>query len=63
MMARRTNLVEEDEALAARFARLTRREEVARMWRDAPVVDWEDYWSLGGFVDFLRRPAARERGG
>jgi hypothetical protein len=33
------------------------------MWRDAPVVDWEDYWSLGGFVDFLRRPAARERGG
>ena len=63
MMARRTNLVEEDEALAARFARLTRREEVARMWRDSPVVDWEDYWSLGGFVDFLRRPAARERGG
>jgi uncharacterized protein (DUF58 family) len=62
MMGRRAGLSEEDEELAERFARLCRREEVARMWRDAPVVDWDDFWSLGGFVDFLRRPTARERG-
>ncbi len=62
MMGRRIDLADPDEELAARYARLRRREEVARMWRDAPVVDWEDFWSLGGFVDFLRRPTARERG-
>lgn len=62
MMVRRAGLSEEDEALVLRFARLCRREEVARMWRDAPVVDWEDFWSLGSFVDFLRRPSVRERG-
>ncbi|MCI4372902.1 MAG: DUF58 domain-containing protein, partial [Thermoplasmata archaeon] len=62
MMRRRAGLSEPDDALVQRFARLTRRSEVARTWRDAPVVDWEDFWSLGGFVDFLRRPTARERG-
>jgi uncharacterized protein (DUF58 family) len=62
VMARQIGLADPEEALAARYARLCRREEVARMWRDVPVVDWEDFWSLGGFVDFLRRPTARERG-
>jgi uncharacterized protein (DUF58 family) len=62
MMARRAGLPVEDEELVGRFARLRRREEVSRMWQDTPVVDWEDFWSLGGFVDFMRRPAARERG-
>jgi hypothetical protein len=32
------------------------------VWKDAPVVDWEDFWSLGSFVNFLRRPLPRERG-
>jgi len=63
MLRARTDLPLEDEALVGRFARLRRREAVGRAWRDAPVVDWEDYWSLGGFVHFLRRPMARERGG
>ena len=61
MMGRGFGLADEDEELVTRFARLCRREEVARMWRFAPVVDWEDFWSLGGFVDFLRRPTSRER--
>ncbi len=52
----------EDEALAQRYTRLRRREEVTRMWQDAPVVDWEEFWSLAGFVHFLRRPSVRERG-
>ena len=62
LIEHRVGLAEEDEALALRYARLCRREEVSRMWRYAPVVDWEDFWSLGGFVHFLRRPSTRERG-
>jgi uncharacterized protein (DUF58 family) len=62
MVGRRAGLPDEEEGLVNRYARLCRREEVARMWRDAPVVDWEDFWSLGGFVEFLRRPTTRERG-
>jgi uncharacterized protein (DUF58 family) len=55
-------LSSEDEALVARISRLARRDRVARMWRDAPTVDWEDYWSLGRFVEFLRRPGTRRVG-
>jgi len=62
LLAASSDLVPEDEALVGRISRLLRREQVARAWRDAPAIDWEDYWSLGGFVDFLRRPTLRERG-
>ena len=58
---RRAGSVEEEE-LVARLARLTRRTRVARAWRDAPVVDWEEYWSLAGLVSLLRRPGRRVRG-
>jgi uncharacterized protein (DUF58 family) len=58
----RADLGPDEEALVLRYSRLLRREKVGRAWKDAPVVDWEDYWSLGGFVNFLRRPSARERG-
>ncbi|HTW77241.1 MAG TPA: DUF58 domain-containing protein [Thermoplasmata archaeon] len=49
-------LSEEEERLVARLARLVRRDRLARVWEHAPVVDWEEYWSLGGLVDLLRRP-------
>ncbi|MGP8072853.1 MAG: DUF58 domain-containing protein [Thermoplasmata archaeon] len=62
LLAASSDLVPEDEALVDRVSRLLRREQVARAWKDAPAIDWEDYWSLGGFVDFLRRPTLRERG-
>ena len=52
----------QDEALLQRFLRLIRRDQLAAAWRDAPTIDWEDYWSLGQFVDFLRRPATRRLG-
>lgn len=52
-----------DEELVARLARLLRRNRVARAWRDAPVVDWDDYWSLTGLVNLLRRPARHAVGG
>jgi uncharacterized protein (DUF58 family) len=52
-------LPSEDHELADRLARLQRRSEVARAWQDAPSIDWEDFSSLGGFVEFLRRPSIR----
>jgi uncharacterized protein (DUF58 family) len=48
-----------DDALAGRLLRLVRRRQLAEIWREAPAVDWEDYWSLSGFVRLLRRPARR----
>jgi uncharacterized protein (DUF58 family) len=51
----------EDEALITRIAYLIRRDRIARTWEDAPVVDWDDHWSLGGLVDLLRRPGRRGR--
>ena len=51
-----------DEVLVNRIVRFDRRVRIALSWRDAPTVDWEDYWSLGGFVEFLRRPATRRVG-
>ncbi len=45
---------EEDLALVHRLLRLARRERIARVWKDAPVIDWEEYWSLAGFQALLR---------
>ena len=58
---RRTPGDEEGE-LIVRIARLLRRGRLAQTWRDAPVVDWEQYWSVGGLVDLLRRPGRVGRG-
>ncbi len=49
----------EDRELSDRLTRLLRRAEILRTWNDAPTVDWSDFGSLGGFVEFLRRPAPR----
>jgi uncharacterized protein (DUF58 family) len=49
-------LAPEVEALADRLLSLDRRASIARAWQDAPVIDWHDYWSLGGLVGLLRHP-------
>ncbi|MGC2789707.1 MAG: DUF58 domain-containing protein [Thermoplasmata archaeon] len=61
MLARPPTLSAEEAVLVLRIARLIRRGRLAETWRDAPVVDWEDYWSLGGLVELLRRPNRRGR--
>ncbi len=48
--------------LAARLLHLARRQRLAAAWAEAPVVDWEEYWSLAPFVRFLSRPAGRGGG-
>jgi uncharacterized protein (DUF58 family) len=55
-------LSDAEEELVARIARLLRQQRLARTWQDAPVVDWEDYWSLGRLVDLFRRPGRQGRG-
>ncbi len=46
---------------AIRLIRLLRRRELGETWREAPVIDWEDYWSLEPLVNFLRRPLSFAR--
>jgi len=51
-----------DELLARRIGKLVRRNRIARAWQEAPTIDWDDYWSLGKFVEFVRRPRLRRVG-
>jgi uncharacterized protein (DUF58 family) len=62
LLAAASTLPHEDEQLAQRIARLARRNRIARAWEEAPTIDWDDYWSLGQFVDFVRRPRVRRAG-
>jgi uncharacterized protein (DUF58 family) len=48
-----------EERLAARLGRLERRQRLSETWFHAPVVDWEDFWSLTGLVRMLRAPVVR----
>lgn len=49
----------DDEDLARRIEELERRERLADNWQHAPVIDWDDYWSLEGLVRLLRAPSHR----
>jgi len=49
----------EEELLARRLELVERRVRLSDTWRYAPVVDWNDYWSLEGLARFLRRPTRR----
>ncbi len=62
-MPRTPRLAEDVEPLAERLQRLERRTRVARAWQDAPVIDWQDYWSLEGLVSLLQRPRWGRRTG
>ena len=59
LIAAASRLTGEDEELARRIARLVRRDRIARAWQEAPTIDWDDFWSLGKFVEFVRRPRIR----
>ncbi len=43
----------EDRGLVERIVRVYRRQQIARAWREAPVVDWTEFWSLARFTGFL----------
>jgi uncharacterized protein (DUF58 family) len=48
-----------DADLATRMLRLVRRAKVSEGWREAAVIEWEDYWSLAPLLNFLARPVLR----
>jgi hypothetical protein len=52
-------LAPEEEPLARRLELVERRVRLSETWRYAPVIDWDDYWSLEGLARFLRRPNRR----
>ncbi|HUI38733.1 MAG TPA: hypothetical protein VLY85_03775, partial [Thermoplasmata archaeon] len=47
--------------LVRRLMRLVRRQRISGAWEEAPVLDWEEYWSLGELRRFLSHPAASGR--
>ena len=47
------------EELALRLMRLARRQRLAAAWKEAPIIEWEDYWSLDPLVRFLAKPSIR----
>lgn len=51
----------EEDRIATRLLRLVRRQRLGDAWKQAPVVDWDDYWSLAPFVRFLQNPAFGSR--
>ncbi len=50
-----------DEEVAARLERLVRRDHLSQLWVHAPVVDWDNLWSLEGLVRWFRRPTRTAR--
>ena len=50
-----------EDRVVARLLRLVRRRRLGEAWRQAPVIDWEDYWSLAPLVRFLQSPALGNR--
>ena len=48
-----------EEQVARRLELVERRVRLSETWRYAPVIDWDDYWSLEGLARFLRRPSRR----
>ncbi|MCI4350005.1 MAG: DUF58 domain-containing protein [Thermoplasmata archaeon] len=48
-------------ATAGRLLTLMRRRRIAAVWREAPVIDWTDYWSLVPLMNFLTSPLRNPR--
>jgi uncharacterized protein (DUF58 family) len=56
--ARRSHPVD---PLVLRLMLAVRRIRISEVWREAPVIDWQDYWSLAPLVQFLRAPLRNRR--
>ncbi len=52
----------EDDVRALRLLKLVRRRRVSEAWSEAPVVEWDDYWSLAALTSFFGRPGGRRSG-
>jgi uncharacterized protein (DUF58 family) len=62
LLARPAGPPTEDDGRALRLLHLVRRRRVADAWSEAPVVDWDDYWSLTALTSFFARPPGRRSG-
>ncbi len=62
LLVRESSTNTAEDAVMLRLLRLVRRQRIGEAWREAPVVEWEEYWSLAPFVRFLTRPLSNPRG-
>jgi uncharacterized protein (DUF58 family) len=56
LLARPAGRPSEDDRLAERLMHLVRRQRMSAVWREAPVLDWENYWSLAGLRGLFAGP-------
>lgn len=62
LLAPVTDHPSESDALAMRLLALVRRLRMSQVWRESPVIDWDQYWSLAPFLRFLTQPSHNARG-
>ncbi|HYK93081.1 MAG TPA: DUF58 domain-containing protein [Thermoplasmata archaeon] len=63
LLAPKGSAVSDSDVLAMRLLTLVRRLRVSQVWRESPVVDWGDYWSLAPFIRYLTQPSRNPRVG
>ena len=51
------------EPIIARLESLVRRQRLNEVWKVAPVVDWDNFWSLAPLVRFLSTPVRNRESG
>jgi len=61
LLVRPIDRQDEDDRLAERLMHLVRRRRMSAVWREAPVLDWENYWSLAGLRGLFAGPRAGGR--
>jgi uncharacterized protein (DUF58 family) len=61
LLVRPAELRDEDDRLALRLMKLVRRQRMSNVWKEAPVLDWEEYWSLAGLRGLFAGPRAGGR--
>ena len=49
-------------SLMLRLLALSRRHQLSELWREAPIVEWRDFWSLTPLLNYLSAPARAGRG-
>ena len=62
LLSRTARALTPEDLAALRLIRLVRRWRIGEAWREGPVVDWPDYWSLAPFVRYLSAPSVARRG-
>jgi uncharacterized protein (DUF58 family) len=61
LLLARSHPIDPATSTASRLLTLMRRRRIAAVWREAPVIDWTDYWSLTPLLNYLTSPLRNPR--